>query len=128
MRAAFSLFPALLVAVAAHAFEVGGVLRSVDASSHTLRVTAGGQLRTVRVSTEARILDRDGKPLPAGLKAPELKEGAEVTLTVEPEDGQPVIKAIQLSLFHSGVGRPTPGSARSAHSLGSSPRRMPLLA
>jgi len=105
MRAAISLLLALVLAVAAHAFEVGGILRSVDAASRIIQVTAGGQLRTVRVSAEARILDRDGKPLPAGLKTPELKEGAEVTLTVEPENGQPVIKSIRLGLPASGVDR-----------------------
>lgn len=100
---------ALCLAGAARAFEVGGVLRSVDPAARSIQVTAGGRLRTVRVSAEARFLDKDGKPLPAGLKAPELKEGTEVTLVVEPEDGQPVIKSLRLGLPPAGVDRGSGG-------------------
>src|SRR4029079_1507635 len=67
---------AVLLAAAAAAFEVGGAVRGVDADGRVLRVFAGGQLRMVRVAADARILDREGKPLSGGLRAPELKDGA----------------------------------------------------
>ena len=52
----------------------------------------------------SRSSDADGKTLPDGLKAKELKEGAEVTVTVERGDNEPVIKAIRLGKHRSGPG------------------------
>ncbi|MCC2670208.1 MAG: hypothetical protein K0Q72_2679, partial [Armatimonadetes bacterium] len=84
------------LALAAAAFEAVGTIRGIDSENRVLRVFAGGQLRTVRVAADARFLDRQGKPLAGGLRDPALKEGVEVTLTVEPEGGQPVIRALRL--------------------------------
>src|SRR5205823_1879661 len=86
------------------AFVVGGTVRGVDPENRILRVFAGGQLRMVRVAEDAQILGREGKPLPGGLRSPELKDGAEVTLTVEPEGGQPVIRSIRLGRPAGGQG------------------------
>ena len=44
------------------------------------------------------VLDADGKLLKDGLKAKELKEGVEVTLTVEQGGNGPVIKEIRLGI------------------------------
>jgi hypothetical protein len=77
-------------------FEVQAVIKKVDSDKGVLTVTANGQDRTVKVAKDAKLLDEKGKPLADGLKDKQLKEGAEVTLTVEREDGQPVIKALQL--------------------------------
>jgi hypothetical protein len=89
-------FALILPAGPARALEAGGTIRSVDVQSRILTVFAGGQVRRVRVAPEARILDREGKPLPGGLGAPELKDGNEVTLTVEWVSNEPVIRAIRL--------------------------------
>jgi hypothetical protein len=86
----------LLFASGLRAFEVLGTIKRVDAEKSTLFVHAGGQDRTVRVAKDVKVLGDDGKPLTEGLKAKELKEGTVVTITVEREDGGPVIKAIRL--------------------------------
>ncbi len=78
------------------AFEAVGTIKKVDAEKRILHVHAGGQDRQVKIAKDAKILGTDGKDLPGGLEAKELKEGTVVTLTVEPEDGRPVIKGIRL--------------------------------
>ena len=89
------------------AFDAVGTLKKVDAEKHILFVHAGGQDREVKIAKDVKVLGTDGKPLADGLKAKELKEGAEVTITVEREDYQPIIKAIRLGK-HVGAG---PGPA-----------------
>jgi hypothetical protein len=78
------------------AFDAVGTLKKVDPDKGILYVHANGQDRTVKVAKDAKILDAQGKELKEGLRAKELKEGAEVTITVEREDGGPVITAIRL--------------------------------
>jgi hypothetical protein len=78
------------------AFDAPGVIKKVDVEKGLLFVHAGGQDRTVKIDKDVKVLGTDGKPLADGLKAKELKEGAEVTITVERVDGGPVIKAIRL--------------------------------
>ncbi len=87
---------ALVLAGAASAFEAVGTIQKVDADKGVLHVHAGGQDRTVKIAKDVKILDKDGKDLPDGLRSKELKEGTVVTLTVEPEDRMPVIKQIRL--------------------------------
>ena len=100
----------ILIAGSALAFEVDATVRSVNVENRTVTVFAGGQVRTVRVARHARILDREGKELPEGLSSRELKEGAEVTLTVEREGNEPVIQVIRLGRRETVPGRypPTP--------------------
>jgi hypothetical protein len=78
------------------AFEVGATIKKVDAENGILYVHAGKQDRQVKIAKDVKVLGTDGKDLPDGLKAKELKEGTEVTLTIEPENGAPAIKAIRL--------------------------------
>jgi hypothetical protein len=75
------------------AFDAVGTIQKVDADKGVLFIHANGQDRTVKVAKDAKVLGADGKELADGLRAKELKEGAEVTVTVEREDGGPVIKA-----------------------------------
>lgn len=96
----------LFGAVPAPAFEAGGTLRSVNIEARTIRVFAGGKLRNVRVARDARILDREGKALAGGLSSGELKDGAEVTLTVEREGNEPVIQVIRLGRRQMAAGGP----------------------
>lgn len=86
----------LLVAGSLLAFEAVGTLKMVDADKGVLFIHANGQDRMVKFARDVKVLGLDGKDLPGGLRARELKEGAEVTVTVEREDGGPVIKAIRL--------------------------------
>ena len=99
-----------VVATAARAFDVGGVIRALDRNGRVLTVLAGGRVRQVPISADARFLNREGKALPGGLDSPELREGAEVTLTVEPEGGRPVIRAIRLGLPAAGAPQAAPGA------------------
>jgi hypothetical protein len=97
-RPLLSFFYTLLVlgASAASAFEVKATINRVDIDERRLQFTAGGQERSARVDTDAKILDEDGQPLAAGLKAEALKPGAVVVLTVERAGDQPLIRGIRL--------------------------------
>jgi hypothetical protein len=97
----------LVLAGTAPALEAVGTIKKVDADKGVLYVHANGQDRTVRIAQDAKVLDKEGKDLEDGLRAKELKEGAEVTITVEPMQGGPVIKAIRLGR-HTGPGGPAP--------------------
>jgi hypothetical protein len=81
---------------AVSAFEVQAVLKKIDAESRVVVVFAGGQDRTVKVAKDAKFLDEKGKELADGLKDKGLKNGVELTLTVERVGNEPVITAIQL--------------------------------
>lgn len=86
----------LLVATRLSAFDAVGIIKKVDAEKNVLFIHANGQDRNVKIDKDVTVLGTDGKPLPDGLKAKELKEGAEVTVIVERGDDGPVIKAIRL--------------------------------
>jgi hypothetical protein len=86
----------VVVAGAVTAFEAVGTIQKVDADKGVLYVHAGGQDRIVKITKDIKVLDKDGKDLPDGLRSKELKEGTVVTLTVEPEDKMPVVKQIRL--------------------------------
>src|SRR5205807_1078475 len=96
MRVIFAALSVLLFAGSLLAFEAVGTIKSVDAEKGVVHINAGGQDRTVPVAKDLKVLGTDGNPLPDGLKAKELKEGAEVTITVEKGDGGPIIHAIRL--------------------------------
>ncbi len=87
-----------LVALAgpASAFEVKATIKSVDADSRRIQFNARDQDRTATVAPDAKILDEQGAPLAAGLKADALKAGAVVVLSVERVNNMPVIQAIRL--------------------------------
>lgn len=76
------------------AFDVQATIRKVDADTRTIYFSAEQKDRAAKVESGAKILGTDGKPLEDGLKAKELREGAVVTLSIEPVEGKPVIKAI----------------------------------
>lgn len=89
-------FGLVLFVTTLSAFEAVGTIKKVDVEKNLLYINANGQDRTVKIATDVKVLGTDDKPLADGLKAKELKEGAEVTVTVEREDGAPLIKAIRL--------------------------------
>ncbi|HKA07262.1 MAG TPA: hypothetical protein VKD71_08400 [Gemmataceae bacterium] len=93
----FAAIAILIVAGRLTAFEAVGTIKKVDAENGVLSIHANGQDRTVKIDKDAKVLGTDGKPLADGLKSKELKEGTEVTVTVDRGDDGPVIKAIQLN-------------------------------
>lgn len=92
----------LISAAPAFGFDAVGTLKKVDVEKRILHINAGGQDRTVRIDKDVKVLGADGKPLANGLKAKELKDGTEVTVTVERGDDGPVIKAIRLGQSAAG--------------------------
>src|SRR5262249_4568818 len=74
------LIAALALAVTAQntaAFDAVGTIKKVDAEKGVLYIHANGQDRTVKIDKDVKVLGADGKPLADGLKAKELKDGAE---------------------------------------------------
>ncbi|MSR54970.1 MAG: hypothetical protein EXS09_17035 [Gemmataceae bacterium] len=95
------IFSAALMGIAlfistASAFDAVGTIKKVDAEKSVLYLFANGQDRMVEVANDAKILDKEGKPLKDGLKSKELGEGVEVTVTVERVDNRSTITAIRL--------------------------------
>jgi hypothetical protein len=101
LTAAFGL---LLFAGGLCAFEAVGTIKKIDVENRILYIHANGGDHQPKIDKDVKILGTDGKPLEDGLKAKELKEGAEVTVTVEPVDGSPTVKAIRLGKHVEGKG------------------------
>src|SRR5690242_6093806 len=93
---AYTIIAVLFLADHLSAFEAEGTMQKIDAAAGVLVIHAGNQDRTVKVVDNVKVLDAKGKPLPEGLQAKELIAGVEATFTIEPENGRPTIKAIQL--------------------------------
>jgi hypothetical protein len=97
----------------AAAIDVQGTIRRVDIEAARIVFTApDGRDRHARVDADAKLQDVDGKDLHGGLKSQQLKEGAKVRLTVEPINGQPVIRALRLGVI--GGGSASAGAAATA--------------
>lgn len=109
--AAFGLL--VLAVEVLFAFEVTGTIQNIDAEKHVVILRVNGMDRTVRCAKDVKVSDRAGKDLAEGLRSKELKENVEATFTIEPENNEPVIKAIGLARRR----RPTPkNEVRSASS------------
>ena len=69
--------------------EMHGVaeIRKVDQDHHTVDLLLNGQTRSVHVADDVRVIGRDGRPLAAGLAAPELAPGTTVQVTAIPGAG-----------------------------------------
>src|SRR5262245_58786883 len=90
------LFGVLFLPRALKGFEVLAVLRKVDIERGVHVVLGGAKERSVKVAKDARFLDEQGQPLAGGIRSNELKEGIAVTLDVEPDGKEPIIKALQI--------------------------------
>lgn len=89
----------LLVAVFAGralGFDAVGTVLKVDTEKRVLHIHANGQDRAVSIGKDAKVLGADGKALEKGLLAEELKNGAEVTVTVDRGDSGPMITVIRM--------------------------------
>jgi hypothetical protein len=93
---AYTIIAVLFLADHLPAFEAEGTIQKIDAATGVFVIHAGNQDRTVKVVDNVKVLDAKGKPLPEGLQAKELIAGVEATFTIEPENGRPTIRAIQL--------------------------------
>ena len=106
---------AVILAVASQppGFEVGAIIRKIDAEKRMAEVFANGQERTVKIAADAKIQDADGKDLSDGLDAAELKAGATVTLHVQRDGNAMAIVAIRLGGKVNGPDRPNGSSQTS---------------
>jgi hypothetical protein len=77
-------------------FNVGATIKRVDVENGLVSFAAGGMDRTVRISQDFKVVDGDGAELAGGLGANQLREGSEVTITVERRGDRPVLRAIRL--------------------------------
>ena len=74
------------------ALEAVGTLKKVDADGGVIIFQVNGRDRTLKADKNIKVLDAKGKNLADGLKSKELKEGADVTVTVEREKDEIVLK------------------------------------
>jgi hypothetical protein len=83
------------------AFDAVAQIKKVDTEKGLLVIVVGDKERAVKAAKGIKVLDARGKDLPGGLKSEELKEGVEATLTIELEDGSPVVKVLRLGMKES---------------------------
>jgi hypothetical protein len=107
-----ALLTVLFGARGALALDAHGTLKSIDAEKGTMVVFANGQDRNLRIADDVKVSGTDGKPLPGGIKAAELKEGTDVTITVEFDGGGPVLKVLRLGRAELNNQRPAGGGTR----------------
>jgi hypothetical protein len=104
-------FLLLLAAPSLFALEAVGTVRRLDSEQGVLVVFANGAERTLSIAKDVKILGADGTPLADGLAAKELKEGAEVTVTVERAGSSgPELRSLRLGR-HAAPGGPGRGPA-----------------
>jgi hypothetical protein len=90
------IVPLAAVALLAFQFDVAGTIRKIDAGNGDLLVYVSGQDRSLKIDRAVKVLDMDGGPLTDGLNAKELKEGADVTITLDMRPEGFVVTAIRL--------------------------------
>jgi hypothetical protein len=85
------------------AMEAVGTIKKVDADKGIIIFRANGQDRTLKADKNLKVLDAKGKDLADRLKSKELKEGAVVTVTVERENDEIILKVLQLGKKQGGA-------------------------
>jgi len=90
------IVPLAAVALLAFQFDVAGTIRKIDTASGGLLVYVSGQDRSLKIDRDVKVLNADGQPLTDGLNAKELKEGANVTMTLDLRPEGFVVTAIRL--------------------------------
>lgn len=91
----FAIVVLLTFPTLCQAIDVQVTIKSVDDDGRLVFVGPDGRQRSAKVSLDAELLDADGKPLAGGLKSELLAAGAKVSLTVIPENNQPVVRACE---------------------------------
>ncbi len=103
------LFGAMLATVilaipGLQAFEAVGTLQEIDPGKGVVRLHANGQDRTVPLAGDIRVVGTNGIPLADGIRSPQLKAGAEITVSVERGAAGPTVHAIRLGRQGDGIG------------------------
>jgi hypothetical protein len=104
-----ALLALLAGARGALALEAHGTIKSIDAGKGTAVIFANGRDRDLKIAADVKVSGLDGQPLSGGIKAAELREGADVTITVEFDGGGPVLKAIRMGRVPLSNARPAAG-------------------
>ena len=86
----------LLTAGDVLAFESVATIQKIDLEKNAIHVRVRGRTRIAAPAKDIQVQGVDGKPLPGGLQAKELKQGVEVTISGDMKDGGPVIRVIRL--------------------------------
>jgi hypothetical protein len=97
----------LLTCTPLAAVDAIGTIRRIDLQTGFLFMHAGGQDRAVRLDKEVQVLGSDGTPLPGGITATELREGVEVTVTLDVDEH--VVKVIRIGRAVDSYDRPSVG-------------------
>lgn len=111
MRSRFWIVALLLTPLAADrlfALDAVGTIQKIDLDNGVLFIRSDGQDRSAKIDDAVKVLGADGAPLPDGLKAKELREGAEVTVTVESRAAGFVVTAIRLGRAVAAALEPRP--------------------
>lgn len=101
-----------MLAGSARAAEVRAVVKEVKADQRMLVFAAGGKDHGVRVPTDVKVVDGEGRVLPEGIASKQLQPGVSVTLVVEATDGKRVLRTIRLQTAGHDVPTPTKPSSR----------------
>ena len=97
MRWLYAIVFSLAFAVpCAPAFEAVGTLQGIDLDKGVIRLHANGQDRTVPYAADVQVVGTNGAPLADGLRSPLLKDGAEISVSVDRGAKGPTIGAIRL--------------------------------
>jgi hypothetical protein len=108
-----AIFGLVLLTGTLFALEAVGTIKSVDAEKGIVVVVANGRDRTLKADPKLKVLDAKGEALADGLKAKELKEGADVTVTVEFEKNEAILKTLQLGRKRAAPAAPPTGGKTS---------------
>jgi hypothetical protein len=103
-HASASILGILLFSQSALALEATGTVTRVDAEKGRIIVFANGQDRTLTLDRNVKILGTDGTPLSDGIRSTALRSGTAVTVTVEFEEGIPILKVLRLGKRRNGAG------------------------
>lgn len=90
-----AVFAVVLSAGVVLAEEVKAKIKSIE--PHSIVVTVDGKDHKVEIGKETKLLDPKDNDLKGGLKNPHLKEGVEVTITLEEKDGKKVCTKVKLA-------------------------------
>lgn len=90
---ACALVGLFLVAGGLLAEELKGKIVKVDSEKKTITISVDGKDKELRIAETTKLLSSGGKDLKEGIKDKHLKEGAEVTVTVDKDQ----VKEIKLA-------------------------------
>ncbi len=74
--------------------EVKGKIKKVG--NHVLTVTVDGKDHEIHIGKDTKLLAPNGDALKDGLKNPHLKEGTEIVVQIEKNDGKAVASEVKL--------------------------------